>query len=194
MDGFDEIQNMWLQQPLTHAPQAEEIHRAIKKYKAKTNRAFIIEISLFFVALVVFIYLLFWVPGVTVTTRIGILFFLASIFYGAYLKTRPIRKNKQMLALSAKDFIAQLEKEKLETCTGSANEQARAFLLLCVAYVFYIYGWLSQNITALLMTYGAIAIILALLWFVLRPYSAKKRQKTIQSLITKLEQIKNEEL
>jgi hypothetical protein len=107
---------------------------------------------------------------------------------------RAIGKNRQMQARSAKEFISHLEEEKIRTCTGSVNEQARTFMLLCTAYVFYIYGWLSQNIAALITTYAVVAVIFSLLWFVLRPYKARKRQKTIQSLITKLEKMKTEEL
>ncbi|MDI3322480.1 hypothetical protein [Pinibacter soli] len=194
MNGFDEIQDMWLEQPLKRAPQVEDIRAAIKKYKTKTNRPLTIQISLLMVSLAVFIYMLLCGPSVTLTARIGILLFIVSIIYGVFLKINAVLKTRRMQVLSAKEFISQLEEEKTKTCTGSANEQARIFILFCVAYIFYIYGGLSQNITALIITYSAIALMLGLLWFVIRPYSARKRRKRIQSLISKLEQIKNEEL
>lgn len=194
MNGFDEIQDMWLQQPLVNAPQVEETRMAIKKYRRKMNRVFIFQICMFLFAFSIFVFLFLGAPAITITTRIGILLFLITISYGTYLKVRTITKNKQMQARSAREFISHLEEEKIRTCTGSVNEQAASFMLLCIAYIFYIYGWLSQNIAALIITYAVVAVIFSLLWFVLRPYKARKRQKTIESLITKLEKIKTEEL
>lgn len=194
MNKFDQLQNIWLQQPQESVPQMKDVLAAINKYKSRINRVFAIEILLLVATSAAMLFSLWGAMTLTLTTRIGTLLFLSAILYTTYVKTKITRKNNRMMALSTKEFIKHLQSEKLKTCTGSVNEQKIAVLLLCAAYFFWVYGWLSEDVVALWVVYGIFAFVISLMWFVLRPYATKKRQKKIQALITKLEQIKNEEL
>lgn len=194
MDGFNRIQSMWLEQSLVYAPSVEDVYAAIENHRKTTSRKFYFEIVSLAVAFALMAFIFIWVPSVTTTTRMGIVLVIWAILYGVYLKTKSFRRGRSVSAFSAKGYIEYLEEEQTQTCTGAVNEQARAFFLLCAGYSFYIYGWLSEHIAAMVIVYIIMTLIFGLMWFVLRPRAIKKRREKIQSLIKKLETIKNEDL
>lgn len=192
MEDFSTLQHIWLNQSVAQVPSESEMLGTIKAYRHKAKRNFLFTQLFFLLAIVMMVGIVFYYPSTMLTTRIGEVLIIATIFYGGYLKWKTFQHRGHHTALSASAFLDKLKNDKVKSCTGSANEQATAFSLLTIAYAFYLYESISGSILTLCIGYGLMVLVLGSLWFVYRPYKVRQREKKIQQLITKIETLKNE--
>ncbi|MEQ8424146.1 MAG: hypothetical protein RIA63_05510 [Cyclobacteriaceae bacterium] len=194
MERFEVIQNAWLSQELVAVPSVSEVKGLMKSHVDKKKRNFYLTMGVIAVSfLVILVITLFGQPKL-VSTLIGELLILATILYGGFLKVRTYEKKNEHSdsALDVSQFLDNLRKEKVDSCTGTANQQLTVFSLLSIGYFFFMYEELSASVTRLMIGYGVAVAYLALAWFVYRPYMIKRKQAQVKSLLTKIESIKKE--
>ena len=194
MEPFDDIQALWQTQEVSFLPGIKEVKISIAKYRDKKKNVFYLTILVLVAAFVTMLWVMYSYHSKLWTTRIGEVLILVTVMYVIYLKIITNKKVGYDELLDSNAFLDKLKNDMLETCTGSSNQQLIAFSMLCLAYFFYLYEALRDNVTTLITGYLVLAGVLALMWFVYRPFMIRRKRKSIRNFLIKIDKIKNQSI
>ncbi len=191
MSNFNDIQNLWQNQPRVHVPDVE----AIKKGAARIHRQIVIKNVLGVVTLLATLIFIAWigltVPFKYITTKAGIVVIIISI-------TGGIVMNSQMLqlilspadhTLNNQAYLQQLiefrNRQRFFQTTGISVYYA----LLSFGFVLYLYEFYPANHAFGLTAYGLTFLWIAFAWFYIKPRTIKKQEEKINALIEQIKSI-----
>lgn len=190
MDHFDEIKDIWKSHKTERLPSIASINDAIKNFHSTNKRNIFFFVFLSVTCIVTMIWVIIDYQSNLWTTRVGESLFILIGLYLFFSKLKLLRRNKQEELLSTNDYLDNLKKKSQK---GALSEtRAILFILLSLAFFFYVYELLSVSNTRLIFGYCLLFLFLVFMWFVYRPLMVKRQQNKIQILLTKIDNIKNQ--
>ena len=190
MEGFNNIKSLWQTSEFDNLPQIAEIEGIIYRYRQKQKLNNFLAIILVACILVTLFLLVSFAAFKMWSTYFGLVLFIGIAFNTFYSKIKRQDKLSDLETLSNNDFLIALEKEKNQTCIGKSRKQAILFIIWAIGFSFYIYEFISYSINYLLIGYGALMMIIMVIWFFYRPFMTKRYQKDIQKATSRINHLK----
>ena len=127
-----------------------------------------------------------------VSTIVGEIMIILTISYVIYNYIKIIVQKRVNDIISNNDYLSLLKQEKINDLRLKKKSQAISFLLLFLSYGIFLHEIISESTKTLVIGYSIYMAIMAVLWFIYKPYWDKKQKKANQILIDKIENLKNQ--
>ncbi|QBN18993.1 hypothetical protein [Flavobacterium nackdongense] len=188
-----DFKELWNKQKMD-IPDPKELFEKTKEFKKKSFRKLLLaNITLLFTtAFLLFIW--YYYKPEFITSKIGIVCIILAMFLYLFVYNKMatfLKSNNYEMDTSQhlQQLLKLKEKERfLQTTILNAY-----FILLSIGICLYMYEY-TCRMTMLwaTVTYGVTLAWIALNWFVFRPKTIKKQQKSLNELIEKFEKINNQ--
>jgi hypothetical protein len=93
---------------------------------------------------------------------------------------------------SNSEFIQFLKREQLRQINFYKRTQVAGFILASAGLLLYIFEAVYRNTTWMILAYMLAAAWIGLCWFVVRPFAMKRKMKSLQDTISRLESLSNQ--
>ena len=192
MENFDNIKNIWNSEKAENIPQLSEINHEMLKYKAKTKQSLHFWFYLLLLSAALMFCVLVFNKTEMVSTIVGEIMIILTISYVIYNYIKIIVQKRVNDIISNNDYLSLLKQEKINDLRLKKKSQAISFLLLFLSYGIFLHEIISESTKTLVIGYSIYMAIMAVLWFIYKPYWDKKQKKANQILIDKIENLKNQ--
>ena len=192
MENFDNIKNIWNSEKAENIPQLSEINHEMLKYKAKTKQSLHFWFYLLLLSAALMFCVLVFNKTEMVSTIVGEIMIILTISYVIYNYIKIIVQIRVNDIISNNDYLSLLKQEKINDLRLKKKSQAISFLLLFLSYGIFLHEIISESTKTLVIGYSIYISIMAVLWFIYKPYWDKKQKKANQILIDKIENLKNQ--
>jgi len=190
MDNFEEIKNIWQNQKAESLPSIDGIINTIKAFHVRRKREIIFLVFIAVICLLAMIWVIIDYESSLLTTRIGESLFILLGFYLLVSKLNLLKKKKQEELLSATEYLDDLqERSKKEAIDES---QPIPVIISVIALILYVYEILAASQMLLIIGYSVLFLLVALIWFVYRPFMIKRNLSKIQNLLDKIDTMKEQ--
>ena len=190
MDHFEQLKDIWRSHDSDRMPSLTSINHAIKAYQKekRKNTAFIVLLLLMCILAMIYVMMQyhshFW------STRIGEVLFVLIAIYLVISKYALLQKNVRDEILNTNEYLDDLKKKTQKTAYNKIHPIL--YMVLASAFSLYVYEMLSQNKTRLITGYTLLFLFLSFMWFVYRPIMERRQNHKIQTLLNKIDLIKNQ--
>lgn len=192
MESFNDIKTLWHSDAVVSLPDMSEIENVMMGHSKKVKQINGILIFLLICCAATFLVLIAVAPFKMWTTYFGLIVFMGVTIYSIRLKIKKQRKFSRLETLSNNDFLAALEAEETQACSGKSRKIAILFSVWAIGFFFYIYEFVFACSEWLFIGYGSLIGLILILWFVYRPFMRKRYQKRIQKTIEKIQKLKTQ--
>jgi len=192
MDNLNELKEIWLTAKTKTLPDAAEIVETIKNYRLK-EIVKIISFSLFTLGLLAtMIWVLIDYKSQLITTRAGEVFILIGIFILLTMNAKALKRSFSLNNYSNEAFLTYLKKEQLKLIDYQKRTQKAGFIIASSGLLLYIYEGVRHSISILIISYIVVSLWIAISWFIIRPYSLKRKTQKLLEKIATLEKISSQ--
>lgn len=192
MENFDNIKNIWNSEKAENIPQLTEINNEMLKYKAKTKQSLHFWFYLLLLSAVTMFCVLVFNETEMISTIAGEMMIMLTIIYVIFNYIKLIIQKRVNDFINNKDYLNLLKQERINDLSLKKKSQITSFLLLFLSYGLFCYEIFSKSTKTLIIGYSIFIVIMAVLWFVYKPYWDKKRKKSNEILINKVEILINQ--
>jgi len=140
-------------------------------------------------ALVLFIVMV-WVlinyKSSLIITRIGEALMLAALIIFLSLRFKSL-KRVAAFGYTNEAFLQYLKQEQIRLMNYQKNTQVIGFSLASAGLLLYLYEGLHADTSKMIIGYSLVLAWIAVMWFVVRPLSMKRKIKSLDDKISALE-------
>jgi uncharacterized membrane protein YciS (DUF1049 family) len=193
MNSNIDFKELWNRQE-SSIPDVKELYDKANKYKRKHWIKLLLMNFLMIFTAVLMIYIWITYHPEFITTKIGIVSVIFSIFLVLFFYNQiGLLLKKSDYQLEVNEYLKQLFKIKQKQVFLQTRVLSVYFILLSVGLCLYLYEYTSGMSTILaIITYGFTLSWIAFNWFYLRPKIIKKQQKELSDLIEKFKKANQE--
>jgi hypothetical protein len=188
-----DFKNLWNMQEMA-IPDTAALFEKTNEFKKKSYRKLILaNVTLIFTtAFILFVW--YHYQPEFITSKIGIVCMLFAMFLYLFVYNQMAiflkSNNYEMDTLHYLQQLLKLKQKQLFLQTTILNVY---FILLSLGIGLYMYEYTCRmTMIWAIITYGVTLFWIALNWFVFRPKTIRKQQKTLNELIEKFEKINNQ--
>jgi amino acid permease len=163
---------------------------AVRHYRSKKKKKIIILVLLSVLCLLTMTWVMIDYDADFWTTTIGESLFILMSFYLFFSKLALLGRNGREELLNAQEYLEHLRRRKKRE--ASRSTPTVLFIIVSVAFFLYVYEMLAAGKTSLIIGYFTLFLFLFSMWFVYRPIMIKRQQDSIQDLLNKIDNIKNQ--
>ncbi len=190
MEKFSELQSLWLTNIPDSLPKFAKMEQIILQYRQKETKSNIFTLSIGVVVIGVLLVIMIISDFRLWSTFVGLGLFMILAGILVYVKIKNQVELSNLETLSNQKFIVRLEREEQETCIGKSNFQTALFMFWATGFAFYIYEFISDQMTLIILGYSALVLFGAIMWFLYRPYMTRRYQKNIQKTLNHIKKVK----
>ena len=190
MDSFNEIKDLWQNQPQAQIPDVAAIEKAVNKNRRQMIAKNVISLVTLGGTLVFIGYIGIVVDFKFLTTRLGIVLIMISIMAALVVNSQLlmlILKGKDT-ALDNQEYLQQLIRYQNKQRFFQTKGMLVYYALMTIGFVFYLYEFYARNAMFGLAAYALTLSWIAFAWFYIHPKAVQKQEKKINDMI---EQIKS---
>ena len=190
MDSFNEIKDLWQNQPQAQIPDVAAIEKAVNKNRRQMIAKNVISLVTLGGTLVFIGYIGIAVDFKFLTTRLGIVLIMISIMAALVVNSQLlmlILKGKDT-ALDNQEYLQQLIRYQNKQRFFQTKGMLVYYALMTIGFVFYLYEFYARNAMFGLAAYALTLSWIAFAWFYIHPKAVQKQEKKINDMI---EQIKS---
>ncbi len=190
MDSFNEIKDLWQNQPEAQIPDVAAIEKAVNKNRRQMIAKNVISLVTLGGTLVFIGYIGIVVDFKFLTTRLGIVLIMISIMAALVVNSQLlmlILKGKDT-ALDNQEYLQQLIRYQNKQRFFQTKGMLVYYALMTIGFVFYLYEFYARNAMFGLAAYALTLSWIAFAWFYIHPKAVQKQEKKINDMI---EQIKS---
>jgi drug/metabolite transporter (DMT)-like permease len=171
MDRLDDIKKVWLTTTVSNLPESSDLIKTFKKFRLKLliKNVGLILLILFLIG--VMISVMFNYKSNQLSTRIGEICMILAALILLGSGTASYRRISGWRNCSNEQYIKLLKIEQLKLVSFQKSKQVIGFVIM------------------MLCTYLFLAIWLAVCWFIIGPYSLKRKTLKLSETINKLEKL-----
>ena len=192
MQNFDDIKNLWQQNPgRSDLPSAKEVLAEIaqtRKKMIRRNMSGIITLALTFGFIA---WLGMYYHFESLITNLGIILTLLAIVLGIIFNTqlanRLLKQNDP--SLSNSEFLQQLIAFRNRQRTFQTKGISAYFILLTIGILMYMYQFAERDLQFGIISYSITLAWIAFNWFYTRKRTIRKQEKAINEQIEKIEKL-----
>jgi hypothetical protein len=189
MDSFNDIKQAWLSARVNSLPDASSMVRSIKNYRLK-RRFKLIAVFVFTLILIgTMIWVLVDYKSHLITTRIGEVLMFISLFTILSLTIKSLKRLTALNAFSNEAFLQHLKLELVKLLDFQKRIQSTGFFIASFGLLLYIFEGVYRQSSRLFIVYSLVVAWLAVMWFIVRPFSIRKKTKKLNEKIVQLEKI-----
>jgi hypothetical protein len=186
---MDDIRELWLGKPLVALPSGADIPAMAKKLRFK-HLAVTIAMGLLAIGLLaVMCWVIVFYHSQMISTRIGEVLIIAAILALAGMQVLSVARTPFKKDLSNEAFLDFLKTEQRKRLAYQQRTQFIFFTIASLGLSFYIFEMVHTSPVLFLGSYLALALYLLITWFVLRPFSLKRKNKKLSETIARLESL-----
>lgn len=188
MNNFDELKRAWLSAPVDDLPAPATMIRSLKQYQQKQLLKSIGILLLGVVLFTTLIWVLINYHSSLLTTRIGEALMFAALMIFLSLRFKSL-KRVAAFEYTNEAFLQYLKQEQIKLMNYQKTTQAIGFSLASAGLLLYLYESLHPDTSTLIIGYSLALVWIAVMWFVVRPLSMKRKVRTLNNKISALEKI-----
>ena len=191
MNSFDDIKNLWQNQPAAQAPDFEAIKKAANKSRRHMMARSLLALILLGGTLVFIVYIVLMADFKYQSTKLGAGLVIIAILFAMVF-------NAQMLQLIMKEadftssnqaYLQQLITYRDKQRSFLTKGMVVYFILLSAGLMLYLYEFYARNPVFGLKAYALTILWIAFVWFYFKPRAIEKREKKINALIEQIQSI-----
>jgi hypothetical protein len=187
MDNLDDLKQIWLTADMADLPSLPGIIKSAKKYRfVRLLKTFaVLFLVLFLIGAMCWV--LYSYRSHFISTRVGEAFMFIAMFILLSANIRSLKRISNFKNYSNSEFLSFLKKEKLNLLQFQKTTQKIGFAFASIGLLFYLYEGVFDNIFTMVISYIALLVWCAFMWFILRPLAMKRKTKKLTELILKIE-------
>ena len=191
MSNFNDIQNLWQNQPEVKTPDVDTIIKAANKNRRQMITKNALGLVTLGATLIFIAYIGLVADFQFATTKLGIVVIIISIIGAMVVNSQLLMLvlNKADNSASNQDYLNQLIAYRNKQRFFQTKGIGAYFLALTLGFVLYLYEFYARNHAFGLKAYGLTLLWIAFAWFYIRPKTIKKQEKKINDLIEQIESI-----
>ncbi len=194
MSNFNDIQNLWQNQPDVKTPDVDSIIKAANKNRKQMITKNVMALITLGATVLFIAYIGLVADFQFVTTKVGIVCIIISIIGAMVLNSQMLMLilNKADNSVSNQDYLNQLIAYRNKQRFFQTKGIAVYFLALTLGFILYLYEFYARNHSFGLKAYVLTLLWIAFAWFYIRPKTIKKQEKKINDLIEQIESISSQ--
>jgi len=189
MDGFNELQKIWLSADTTALPDGTAMMRAIRVYSRKMlfKKVGLVLLGALLIACmtgVIFLY-----RSVMLTTRLGESCIIAACFVFIVANARSLGRVYRLKDYSNKDFIFYLEHLRTSRLRYYRKTQVLGLFLASLGLALYILEPVRTSVLLCLISYLLLAGYILFMWLVVRPRAFRRQARKLEETIKEMRRL-----
>jgi predicted permease len=188
-----DFKNLWNKQEMA-IPDTKELFEKTNEFKKKSFRKLLLANVTLLLTTAFILFIWYHYKPEFITSKIGIVCILLAMFLYLFVYNQMATflksNNYEMDTTHYLQELLRLKEKQLFLQSTILNVY---FILLSLGICLYMYEYTCRmTILWTSVTYGITMLWIALNWFVFRPITIRKQQKTVNDLIEKFENINNQ--
>lgn len=192
MDNFEDLKELWQSKVPKNLPNVDHMLAIIKKEESKKRNQLLFSLLGLMLCFGLTTYLFIDGWDNRWSTELGLVFILITVAFTFFSFLNQLRKDKINDMLDGETYINTMKEDIIRRSNYKDTNQNISFIMLLVAYSFFIYEPCSKNTETIIMGYSIFLLVIILLWFVVKPMFDKYSLINIEKLIYKIDNLKKQ--
>jgi len=189
MENLNDLKTIWLCADITGLPNADEVIKAIKKYRY-TKLVKSVALVLYFLASVaLFAWVVFHYRPTLLSTRMGEGCIIADFLILIITNITTVNRYYKYKDLSNKEFIGFLEHTRVRQKFYRTKTQVVVFILLMIGEYLCQLELVYKSAVLCIIVYSCTTVFFLIIWLIIRPWAIKKQSAKLDKTIQKMKDI-----
>ena len=189
MDILDEIKQTWLSASLETLHSSDAILKTIKQYRQKQMRRRIGVLLFTVILFVTMIWVLVDYESQFISTRVGEALMFMALFIILSIGLKALKRTTAFNVYTNEAFLQHLKQEQFRLMEFQKRTQVIGFGFASAGLLLYMYEGVYDDSYRFIIGYSLVIIWIAVMWFIVRPLSFRRKNIILTKKIESLEKI-----